>query len=236
MSELPTGFAWPVARRLHLVRHAETGTVTPDGRILSFSPLPLTDRGRVQAQALGERFADVEAPVVHSSDIARAAETARLLAGSDREVRLDPRLREISLGDLDGAHAHDIFAAQAGFLRDPDAALPGGESLRQVADRAGPAVEEILKAAQQRDVVVVAHGGVNRALLGRLLGLPLERALRIRQDWAGVNVLDWAGGRWWIGTLNWTPEGIGELDHARKAALPRRGPTALGALVMDWRT
>jgi hypothetical protein len=43
-----------------------------------------------------------------------------------------------------------------------------------------------------------------------------------------VNVLDRAAGRWWIGTLNWTPAGVEEIALARgalidEATLRRRG-------------
>ena len=207
-----------VQRRLLLVRHGEADTPSADGIVRSHAPLPLTARGREQAQALRDAFRDVDAPVVHASDIARTAETARALEGPGREVRLDPGLRELSLGDLDGAHMDEILAAAPGFLLDPDVALPGGESIRDVAERAGPALDAILAASDTRDVVVVAHGGVNRALLGHLLGIPLDRALLIRQDWACVNVLERAGDRWRVGMLNWTPEGVGEFRHARRAA------------------
>ena len=71
--------------------------------------------------------------------------------------------------------------------------------------RASAALEDILAASDERDVVLVAHGGVNRGLVAHLLGIPMDRAHRIRQDWASVNVLEQAEGRWWIGVLNWTP-------------------------------
>jgi len=224
-----------VERRLYLLRHAECETVTPDGRVFSHAPLPLTARGREQAAALAAAFAGVPVEVVHASDIARAAETARALAGPDRGLRLHHGLREIPLGALEGAHAGEVFGASTGFLEHPDAALPGGESFRQVGDRAAAALGAILD-AEDGDAIVLAHGGVNRTLLGRLLGLPPERALRIRQDWACVNVLDREDGRWRPRTVNWSPAGLEELEQAQRAALVRQGPTAPGGHVMDWRT
>jgi probable phosphoglycerate mutase len=217
-----------VERRLYLVRHAETDALTFDGFMRCEDPIPLTQRGEAQAQALAELFAGIDATEVHASPMDRTAHTARILAGPNRTVRLEPRLREISLGDLDGAHSRDIFAAAPRWLADPDAALPGGESLNQTTRRAGAALEEILAAGGERDVIVVAHGGVNRGVLARLLGMPMDRAHRIRQDWACVNVLDRAAGRWWIGTLNWTPAGLEEIALARGALIDEAAWRRLG--------
>jgi alpha-ribazole phosphatase len=203
-------------RRLYILRHGEADTPDADGYLHSHVPLPLTPRGRTQAEALNRVFAPVGASVVHASDIARTAETAERLAGPAREVRLHAGLRELSLGDLEGAHSDTILDAAPGFLVDPDATLPGGESVREVGLRAGAALDAILAADDAAEVVVVAHGGVNRGLLGRLLGVPLERAMLVRQDWAGVNVLERDGDGWAIGTLNWTPEGLAELDRAHR--------------------
>ena len=203
------------SRRLYLVRHGEADTPDAEGRLHSHVPLPLTGRGRTQAAALGREFAPVGADTVHASDIARTAETARALAG-ERPVELHAGLRELSLGSLEGAHKDEILAAEPGFLLDPDARLPGGESIREVGVRAGAAVDGILAAEPEADLVVVAHGGVNRSLLGHLLGLPLDRAMRVRQDWAGVNVFEWDGSGWRIVVLNWTPEGLAEFARAHR--------------------
>ncbi len=208
-----------VERRLYLVRHAETDALTVDGHMRSEDPIPLTERGIAQAETLGEVFAAIPVTEVHSSPMDRTAHTARILAGEGRPLRFDPRLREISLGDLDGAHSREVFAAAPRWLADPDAALPGGESLTTVTARASAALEEILEASDERDVVVVAHGGLNRGLIAHLLRMPMDRAHRIRQDWACVNVLERAEGRWWIGVLNWTPAGLAEIPIARGALI-----------------
>ena len=109
-------------------------------------------------------------------------------------------LREISVGDGEGMDAAIAFSAVPGFLRDPDVAMPGGEAPRQVRERAGRELDRILiEQADAPVVAVVGHGNMNRMLLSHLLGIELERALRIRQDWAGVNVLERRDGAWTIG-------------------------------------
>lgn len=200
------------ARRLYLVRHGEADTPDAEGRLHSHAPLPLTKRGAGQARALGAAFAGVPLATVNASDLVRTEETARGLAGK-RPVRLEAGLRELGLGEFEGAHEDDVLAASPGFLIDPDASLPGGESIRDVGARTMPVLKRLLSEAGDEDLVVVAHGGVNRSLLGGLLGLPLERAIRIRQDWAGVNLVEQGPAGWVLRGLNWTPAGIAELDH-----------------------
>jgi len=132
-----------VERRLHLVRHAETDALTVDGFMHSEDPIPLTARGIEQAEALRRVFEGIAATEIHASPMDRTAHTARILAGEGRPLRFDLRLREISLGDFDGAHSREVFAAAPRWLADPDSALPGGESLNTVVARAGAGVDEI---------------------------------------------------------------------------------------------
>ena len=54
-------------------------------------------------------------------------------------------------------------------------------------------------------VIVVAHGGLNRFLLGHWLGMPPERAIAIEQNFACVNVVEFVGsGRPWVRAVNVT--------------------------------
>lgn len=209
----------PVTQRLFIARHAETQTVTGDGRLQSAGMVPLTQRGRRQADQLGQAFAAAGLRRVHASTQQRAIETADRLGGPRAEVVTHPELQEISLGLAEGAPAREAFAAAPGYLTDPNVALRGGETPREVLARVGPAIDGILREEAAESVVaVVGHGCVNRMLLAHLLGLDLRRALRIRQDWSGVNVLERRGGRWEVGALNWNPAGLEEFDRTRGVA------------------
>jgi broad specificity phosphatase PhoE len=206
-----------VEQRLFLVRHAESETVTEDGRMQSGGDVPLTDRGWAMARALAPFFAPLGLARVHTSDQLRARQTAQGAGGEQITVVPHRALREISLGATDGADAAAAFAASPTFLRDPDVAMPDGETPRQVGERAGAEVRRIL--ADERDVpavAVVGHGCLNRMLLSHLLDLPITRALRIRQDWTGVNVLERRDGAWQLGALNWNPGGMREFSLTRR--------------------
>ncbi len=206
-----------VAQRLVLMRHAESETVTPDGRMQSGGDVPLTERGWKMARALAPFLAPLGLTHVHASDQLRARQTAQAAGGDRVTVIAHPALREISVGDADGTDAAAAFAAVPGYLRDPDIAMAGGESPRQVRERASAELARILDdEAGASAVAIVGHGCLNRMLLSHLLELELTRALRIRQDWTGVNVLERRDGAWQMGALNWNPGGMREFALTRR--------------------
>jgi broad specificity phosphatase PhoE len=97
----------------------------------------LTRRGACQAQYVTDQLRGRRISAVYASDLRRAAATAAPLAAAlGLEVTLDPRLRERSLGLLEGTASVAIPAALSGVVGDrvldPDAWPPDGESLRDM--------------------------------------------------------------------------------------------------------
>ena len=116
---------------------------------------------------------------------------------SPHDFRTDDRLKEISFGAWEGLTWPEVAAADAQRHaernRDRWAFVPpDGESYAQVADRLEPWLEEI-----PDDAVVVAHGGVARALLVMLTGLDPKIAPRV-DIWQGRLLAFEAGGATWI--------------------------------------
>ncbi len=142
--------------KLYLVRHGQsTGNVV--GTLMGQSDHPLTPLGEDQARAAAERLAPFGPMPVYSSDLPRARATAGHIAAAwtaadvtdaPVEAILDPRLREISLGDYEGRPWQEFEAdteLTAAFAADPYCtALPNGESLEHVEARARAAVIDIL--------------------------------------------------------------------------------------------
>lgn len=181
-----------LTRRVLLVRHGETPW-NAEGRWQGWQDIALSDRGRLQAGALRERFAAMSFGIVASSSLSRARETAELASGQVPSVQ-EPGLREISYGDWEGVRDVDVRERwpemrQAWGSAPDRAEMPGGETLAAVQERAWPAFLAILDKSDG-DALIVAHGGVNRLLLGRLLGLPLSSFWRLAQDPTGVNVVE----------------------------------------------
>jgi broad specificity phosphatase PhoE len=203
----------PRPRRLYLIRHGECAIPTPDGRLHSHCDFPLTARGKKQVEDLAVEFARLEDVAFLASPIERARESAAAIAAG-RPVEVVAGLAEISLGEFEGAAIDDVYAAQPRFLLDGDAGLPGGETPDEVAARASAALARALESHPEPALVAVAHGGTNRAAIGRLLGAPPVSALRLRQDWAAVNLFEETPRGWRLALLNWTPAGLAELPYA----------------------
>jgi probable phosphoglycerate mutase len=177
------------------VRHGETPW-NAEGRWQGLRDIDLSAEGRVQALALHERFAGHSFSVVASSSLSRARETAELASG--QSPVLIPALREISYGEWEGVRDVEIKDRWPELRRlwmdaPGEVTMPGGETLEAVEARAWPAFLSILDGSEG-DALIVAHGGVNRLLLGKLLGLPLASFWRLAQDPSAVNIVELPAG------------------------------------------
>lgn len=152
-----------------LIRHAESEW-NARGRWQGQADPVLSERGRVQADALAQRLKSAGFSALVSSDLLRARETAEIVA---RAVGLplccDARLRERDLGAWSGLTTAEIQERwPAEFTRvqarDPDLRPGGGESIRDVARRARGFFEDLAREGSSGRLGVVAHGGVIRAL------------------------------------------------------------------------
>lgn len=164
-------------RRLILIRHGQT-TFNATGRMQGHLDTELSDAGYAQAEAAAQLLAGEGVTRIVSSDLVRAAETARVVAESlGLGFTTDSRLRETNLGQWQGMSSvevdQDFPGARAVWRHDPTWAPPEGESRVQVARRARPVIDELMVDYPEWSggtVLVVAHGGAIAALTCHLLG------------------------------------------------------------------
>jgi len=149
-----------------LVRHGETEW-SRAGKHTGRTDVPLTDRGREQALAVGEALRGREFALVLTSPLQRAAETCRLAGFGDQAQERDD-LVEWHYGAYEGRTTEEIRKERPGWLVWDDE-LPGGETLAQVGVRADRVIAEAR--AAEGDVLLFAHGHVLRILAARWLGL-----------------------------------------------------------------
>jgi broad specificity phosphatase PhoE len=192
---------------VYLVRHGSVvGAETR--RFIGHLDVPLSPLGEGQIREVGKALAEVELAAVYSSDLERARRSARILAEPRGLAPVElPELREFAMGGWEGLTAEEIRAldprAFERWMADVERfQFPGGESLQDLEARAWPAFERIVASHAGRSVAVVAHGGTNRMILCRALGLGPGRLLSVGQEYASLSVLEWTGARWALQLLN----------------------------------
>jgi probable phosphoglycerate mutase len=144
------------------VRHGETEWSVAQ-KHTGRTDVPLTDRGREQARALGARLAGREFALVLSSPLQRALETCRLAGLGDRLEVVDD-LAEWDYGDYDGLTTAEIRSQHPDWDLWRDG-CPGGETPDQVGARADRVVARVRDAGG--DCALFAHGHVLRVLAAR---------------------------------------------------------------------
>jgi probable phosphoglycerate mutase len=177
----------PTPRRVLVWRHGRTHW-NVEHRFQGQADPPLDEVGRVQAAVSARLLVAYSPTSIISSDLARAVQTARPLAGLvGLPVILDRRLRERSLGGWEGLTRDEVIRRHpeqfAQWVAGRDAPQPGAETRAELGERSLAA----LAGAEGETVVLVTHSATAMALTGLLLGLPMT-------GWRAVGPL--GNGRW----------------------------------------
>ena len=189
--------------RIVLIRHAEPEEAA-HGRVYGRLDVGLSEEGRRQCRALGAWFCGTDIAVVASSPRRRAVETAKALG---RPIETDDAFAEIDFGDFEGQTYDAVHDANpeiyAEWMSSPTTVrFPNGESFADVRKRAVSAATALRIHYPAKTIAIVAHGGVNRAIIADALGMPDANIFRIAQDCAAISVIDWFAGEPTVLSLN----------------------------------
>ena len=165
----------PVATTVLLIRHGQSRG-NAERRFGGHTATPLSARGRNQSQATALALKSESLTAIYSSDLARAMETARALSKvTGLHVHGTSAFRERSVGVMEGLTFED--AAQqhpeqyaALLRRDFEHVLAGGESYRQLLDRARQKLDEIIEENRGGKIAVFSHTGTICILALHLMG------------------------------------------------------------------
>ncbi|HEU4406586.1 MAG TPA: histidine phosphatase family protein [Polyangiaceae bacterium] len=172
----PRSPLWPRTTRIYLVRHAES-VANAGAYFAGQSDAPLSERGRRQAEALGQAFARVPLDALYASDLERARDTAAaIVRGRLLDVVPERGLRERDMGELSGVSFDEVRERspelwQKILARDPYAAPPGGESHAELAERVRRTLGAIVPRHRGQAIALVAHGGTIAHAARLLLGV-----------------------------------------------------------------
>ncbi len=166
------------------MRHGETEW-SRDGKHTGGTDVPLTERGRRDAEALGAFLGSRRFELVLTSPLSRASDTCRLAGFGDVAVASDD-LVEWDYGAYEGRTTKEIREEHPGWTLWRDG-VPGGETAAEVGARADRVVAGLREV--EGDCAVFAHGHVLRVLAARWLGLGPAEGRLFALDTATIGVL-----------------------------------------------
>lgn len=203
---------------LTVVRHGVTAA-TADRRFSGWGgeDHPLSEAGFEQARrAAREVLARGGADVLVSSPLLRTRQTAEAVSEVTGLVpAVVDGLQECGFGEWDGLTFGEVMQRWPHlleqWLRDPDVAPPGGESVHQLYERVGATLQRLQQEYAGARVVAVGHVGTVRALTARALRTPLLSMNRMELQPASITTLTW------YPDGNASLRGYGEAAHLRDA-------------------
>ena len=183
--------------RFIFVRHGETEwNVT--GRYQGQTDVPLSEKGRAQAEALGKRFAGIHVDEVYSSPLKRAYDTARAIAEpKGLPIHKVDGIKELNFGEWDGLTKEQLTEqfgeAFVKYRIEPFHYPMAGEgTLNRAKLRVGAALEDIKEEFRHTDktIVVVAHGGILKLAIFYLLDISSRLYRCIELDNTSLTIID----------------------------------------------
>ncbi|MBK9501350.1 MAG: alpha-ribazole phosphatase [Leptospiraceae bacterium] len=168
---------------IYLVRHTKVSIA--ENTCYGNSDIGLAESFLREAEVVKSKIPNLENLVCYSSPLTRCKFLSEEL--NCKEIRLDPRLKELNFGDWElntwdsiGKQAFDAWHLDFVNNRTPD-----GESYFELYTRAVSFWQEITN--KKDSLILITHGGVIRALLAHILGMPLENSFRIKVDYGSVS-------------------------------------------------
>lgn len=182
--------------KLHLIRH--TSLNIPSGICYGQSDVDVSENFQTELDKLKQKLTHIAFDAVYASPLQRCTKLAYALhlSGSkcqdgtqnQTELQLDDRLKELHFGDWEmqawDAIPREIFDVWANDYA--HLSPPNGESFSQLHQRAKSFVKDVGGHLHGKNIAVVTHGGVIRAMLADALNMPLKGLFRMAIDHASV--------------------------------------------------
>ncbi len=178
-----------------LVRHGETDWNAVRRIQGGSSDTPLNETGKKQAASLALRLRSEKLRAIYSSPLQRARNTAQAIARYHQlEVKIEPSLKEIEVGELEGVTVTEIGKRLDQLLTAKSQGealprMPGGESLTEVQQRAWDTIQHLVGQHPDGVLVVVSHYFVILAIVCATLNLPLSQIGRLRLGAGSISTI-----------------------------------------------
>ncbi|MEG6585507.1 alpha-ribazole phosphatase [Dendrosporobacter sp. 1207_IL3150] len=193
--------------KIILVRHGQTFW-NLELKYQGHTDIELTDLGISQAKKVSQRLKDIQVSAIYASDLSRAYKTAEYIAENHKlPVIAVPEFREISFGEWEGLNYNKINEGWPDvmgklFTHPDEIRIPGGETFRELKERAQRAIDELVAKHNNETIIVVSHGGTIRTLICAALDIHLNRVWNIKQDNTAVNIIEYYPERTMVSLIN----------------------------------
>ena len=181
---------------IYFERHGQTD-FSREEHLCGILDPPLNAIGLEMAEVVAARCGRGPWAGIYSSPLLRTRQTAEAVARHvSLTVQLEPAFREIAYGEWEGMLVSEVKRLdgeryEAWAARPADLSPPGGETARQIAARAVPAIEGIVRRHPEGNVLVVSHKATIRVILCALLGVDLNHfRIRIAAPVASLTAVD----------------------------------------------
>ncbi len=175
--------------QMMLLRHGESQWNLED-RFTGWVDVPLSPKGELEARAAGQKLVGFRFDRAYTSVLKRAIDTLSIVLAvigqTDIPIEKDQALNERLYGELQGLSKTETVTKYGEqqvklWRRSYDVRPPGGESLKDTADRVLPYCERRIRPELLlgRTLIVVAHGNSLRALVMHLDRLSPDDVLEL---------------------------------------------------------
>jgi len=156
--------------KIYYTRHGEN-TWNATNRVCGISDIPLNEKGIEQAHSLSEKIAaNDDIDIIISSPLIRAKKTADIISKKiNKPVIVDKRFTEWDYGKYEGCDRYGSYEKEKPSFQKAKLEFgirigETGESLLQLAHRVYTAIEDVIKQYSNKNILIVAHGGVCRVI------------------------------------------------------------------------
>ncbi len=192
--------------KIYIVRHGETDW-NSKRKWQGWVNTSLNDKGKGQAEKTATKLDSFEISKIYTSPLNRAMETAEII-NSKINVELEEMdsLKEINFGEWEGLTLAEIRenygeAFECWEDRPFEEVGFGVENVSKVQERAFKSLLDICS-TNDGDVLIVSHSLWIRALVCKVLCIPLESRMTFELENAGITVIEKTEDKFMLKTLN----------------------------------
>jgi|LAHS01.1.fsa_nt_gb probable phosphoglycerate mutase len=184
-------------RKVFLIRHCRPQLLKDVPICLGKKDIPLSNEGIAEAEELKKYFSYISLSCIYSSPLVRSRHTAEIIADKKMNVIVRDGFSEINTGKWDGMSFAEIkqkypleYEERGKDLE--NYIIEGGESMAACRARA---MKELYNTVRETsgDILIVAHAGVNRAIISKISGICIKDSFAYKHGYASVNILTFNG-------------------------------------------